>query len=396
MEHVTPRILFLLNPAGIMDHDLVAVMEHLGLTFVVENITLARTPEGHSAELIDSGRMTSLLDEFRPDVVLSLNGRGVDNEGCLAGEFARRRIPYASWYVDRPRPSDQGGRYDRRHSCLFCFDRSHVSILEAEGFDHVHYLPLAANHLRFRPLDIPEESRVCFVGGSDYARIRYLAQNLDRHLEGADVRFYEAVEQAILAQLEAPGVQTGLLVDEALGGAGMEVPGGVFRDLLEGFVEREASLRLRLGGIERLERRLGFTVYGDELWKNVVADYRGRADYRTDEIVEVYNRYALQVNISRFQLHTAINQRPFDVSACGHMVLTDERECLRELFAPDEMVSWRDLDDLEEKADYYLQHPQQRQKLAERARTRVLREHTYVHRLRTLLNTVEKMRKTAW
>ena len=93
-------------------------------------------------------------------------------------------------------------------------------------------------------------------------------------------------------------------------------------------------------------------VYGDELWaKAFGAAWRGKANYFGDEIVRVYNRHTVHVNISKFQLVSAINQRPFDIAACGGFVLTDERECLHELFSADEVVVYRDPDELADPID---------------------------------------------
>ena len=370
-----------------MDRDLAAGIIAAGHELLVEEIRLARTAEGHQAELISSERYVSLLESFRPELVLSFNGLGVDNEGFCAAELNKRGIPYASWFVDQPRQANLGARYKPANTYFFCFERSFVALLKDWGFAHSHYLPLATNPARFRPLaEVPREDAVCFVGESDYAKISYLAGNLDRELGERGEGFYEALDRAIDRVLLAAGRPVLDTLRPALAEGGLSL---LQQDLLEGFVEREAGLRLRLACLAAVHEQLPLVIYGDELWAKAFGPAaRGKANYFGDEIVQVYNRHAVHVNISKFQLVTAINQRPFDIAACGGFVLTDERASLHELFGEEEVVAYHDPEDLADKAQYYLKHAGERQAIAARARQRVLAEHTYARRIESLLANV--------
>ena len=229
------------------------------------------------------------------------------------------------------------------------------------------------------------------MGDSDYARIDYLARNLDRQLGKLGDVFYDVLDRAINLLLARPGCPAGPLVQAAVREAPFTWEGLTTdqQDMLEGFVEREAGLRQRLAYLAGLKERYDLAIYGDDLWRKSFGErLRGKANYFDDTIVKVYNRHAVQVNISKFQLVSAINQRPFDVSACGGFVLTDERESLRELFAPDEVVAYRDMDELVELAGYYLENEAERRRMAEKARERVLAEHTYGHRMEEVFRRV--------
>lgn len=159
--------------------------------------------------------------------------------------------------------------------------------------------------------------------------------------------------------------------------------------MLDGFVEREASLRVRLRVIQEISSNFDMAVYGDSLWRKVVGDkYRGRVNYFNDDIVKVYNMHPVHVNISKFQLRAAINQRPFDISACGGFVFSDERSELREMFEEDEIISYNSIEDLIDKVGYYLNNDIKRDEIAKKARHRVLREHTYLHRAEEIVGRV--------
>ena len=71
-------------------------------------------------------------------------------------------------------------------------------------------------------------------------------------------------------------------------------------------------------------------------------------------------------------------------------MLTDNKETLWEMFAPEEVVTFHNLDDAREKLAYYLKYPETRRRLAARARERVLSQHTYGHRAQIILNQMTK------
>ena len=58
---------------------------------------------------------------------------------------------------------------------------------------------------------------------------------------------------------------------------------------------------------------------------------------------------------------------------------------LRELFEPDEVVSFRDVRELRSLVSHYLAHDDERIAVAARARARALRDHTYVQRMRRVI-----------
>jgi len=105
---------------------------------------------------------------------------------------------------------------------------------------------------------------------------------------------------------------------------------------------------------------------------------------------KIYNATAVNVNIqsNHYQLD-GVTCRPFEVAACGGFCLCDGRRDLGRFFAlGDEVVSFDGPEDLKAKVAYYLAHEEERRELARRARARVLREHTYEHRVRQVLATL--------
>jgi len=87
----------------------------------------------------------------------------------------------------------------------------------------------------------------------------------------------------------------------------------------------------------------------------------------------------------------AVNQRVFDVPACGAFVLTDARRQLENLFEPGrEMAVYETAEELVALTGRYLADAPARQALAQAGRRRVLAEHTYPRRLETLFAVMRR------
>jgi spore maturation protein CgeB len=73
-------------------------------------------------------------------------------------------------------------------------------------------------------------------------------------------------------------------------------------------------------------------------------------------------------------------------------MLTDYREGLKTLFdVESEIVYYKDKKDLVEKVKYFLRHPHEREEFARRARKRVIQEHTYLERMKSLVNIMKDL-----
>lgn len=116
----------------------------------------------------------------------------------------------------------------------------------------------------------------------------------------------------------------------------------------------------------------------------------------TEEVVKIFNASAINLN-----LHSSVrpgvlvgdgdfvNPRTFELAACGAFQLTDQRELLPELFADGELALFSDMPEFLQAIEHYRLHPAERAKIAAKAQARVLAEHTYAHRMQTLLEHAE-------
>ena len=86
-----------------------------------------------------------------------------------------------------------------------------------------------------------------------------------------------------------------------------------------------------------------------------------------------------------------VNTRAFELAASGVCQVADLKEDLPSLFTPgEELVAYRDLEDLKRQLDYYLAHPDEAHAIGANAQTRALKEHTLRHRIETMLAVMEE------
>ena len=86
-----------------------------------------------------------------------------------------------------------------------------------------------------------------------------------------------------------------------------------------------------------------------------------------------------------------VNTRTFELAAAGACQVVDLKEELPALFKPgDEVLAYRDLDELKQYVTYYLAHPDEARAIGGKALARALKEHTLRHRIEEMLAVVEK------
>ncbi|MCM8800415.1 MAG: glycosyltransferase [Candidatus Omnitrophica bacterium] len=106
------------------------------------------------------------------------------------------------------------------------------------------------------------------------------------------------------------------------------------------------------------------------------------------ELVKVYNAAKIVLNIHSPQ--TCPIMRDFEVTACGAFLLTDYVNGLEDFFKINqEIVCFKDKDELRELINFYLRDPQKRQEISMRGQQRAYLEHTYVQRMKELISFIK-------
>ncbi len=370
--------------------------------YLLPEISRAIAGMGHSAIKIPVGkgeegegvayRLMRTLSESRPDFLLTVNHLGFDDQGILTSFLRSIELPAASWYVDSPNLIIKGSNANiSPFVSVFVWDRGYVQDLRKMGFENVHYLPLAADETVFKPLELSSAERkryaaeAGFIGDSMCEPVRRWLQKVPFWCEPLVEELASAIQtgrasfSSALEQWDVPEEVKGFSQKEMLD--------------FEGAVLWRATQLYRLDCVKSLA---GFEhrIHGDEGWQNLLGPrfkVRPRLAYYT-ELPRFYNACRVNLNATSRQMASAVNQRVFDVPASGGFLLTDHQDELAELFETGtEVVSYQDPGEIARLVKYYLENASAARAIAFRARARVLTEHTYRHRLESMIG---QMRRT--
>lgn len=386
-----PRLL-LLTSAYFLLGELKAACERAGTPHLLVDL---------AAREMDAAGFVRLIREanasFRPQAIVTVNHLGVDREGVLYALAADLRLPIVSWFVDNPEfilplyPAP-----DPENTLVLTWDADSLDAVRAHGFRHVYWLPLGADTERFRPGRAdpavrPEwRARVSFVGNS---MLRKTATRL------AAARPTPGLLEAFAELAGAFGAWGGRSARQFVASARPELLpeldglGAVRRTAYETALVWRSTLDYRLRCLLAAEPYSPL-VAGDPGWAELLAGRSFRLHPELnyyEELPGFYPQSEVNFNCTSLQMKGAVNQRVFDVPACGAFLLTDRRGGIERLFEPGrEIMLYDGPEDAAEQLARCLGDADLRARVAAAGRARVLAEHSYDHRLRSLFAAMEQ------
>ena len=327
----------------------------------------------------DVQRIFTTIAEFKPDFILASNYAGMDGLGLFPRFFEDARIPYVSWFTDTPRMI----LYSREaapsyYTVAATWERAYTPHFERLGFQHIYYMPLATDPALFNgiPANVCER-RLAFVGNS---MIEFANEAWEKF------EHIPEVAQAIRAALDSGHITRDTFmegIDALLPPEILEGRTSSERRNIELCIVYEATRRQRADLVTRLLPQ-GIEVRGDLHWRQMIPESGGEVGY-FDDLAPYYRGTRINLNSTSLQMKTAVNQRVFDCPAAGGFLITDAQSDLEELFEPaSEIVTYHDLDELEDKTKHYLRHSEARIPIIQRAQQRIAAHHTHRHRLQSL------------
>ncbi len=379
--------------------------------YIMFDVASALKKLGHNVKIVDirdleskaNGRQLAAglirdIKLFSPDFALSYGFSGLF-PNAYENVFMHIGVPAAGLFFDNPFAKSFLDLYKKLDSTklfrIFIWDKYYRDELKEYGFES-HYLPLAANEDRFKPMSPVDsyESDVTFVGTisgtTDYDKDRREKKWPEWLIDvGRKTVERKLKDRSLSVEAVARSVIKESLPQEALDSFDSYENKSEFTVFLSSIYNEYGNI-VRSEAV-RLLPKAKVRIVG-EGWEGFVREgvtVGGRVDYTT-EAPQIYNSAKINLNITGAQLMKSVNQRVFDVSACGAFLLTDYRDDLSELFDTEtEIAVYNDMAGMRKKVRYYLEHDEERRVMAARARERVLKEHTYCHRVKTIISALE-------
>lgn len=322
----------------------------------------------------------------------------------------RTGVKYVSWTCDNPLISMYHESVFHACNYIFTFDKTNYLEFRGMGVKHIWYLPLAVDTERMDALlgapEKPERRNatqdsemrkyrgdVAFVG-SLYERNSYdkIKNRLPEYLRG----YFDAVMEAQLnisgANIVEPMLTMNIL-EQLQEYFQLEKSEGSFSDL--GLIFQTTVLGFKIAEIERrralieLSKHYKVNVYSNSDVSDLLRiQYCGSVDYWS-EMPKVFRMSKINLNFTIPNIKSGIPLRIWDVLGCGGFLLTNYQAEIPYYFKEGEdLVCFDSLEDLCEKVGYYLEHEEERKRIAWNGYRKVREKHSYIERIRTILDTV--------
>lgn len=340
-------------------------------------------------------KLLKMMREKSYDFVFTINYFGVVSDACE--QFG---IPYVSWSCDSPLISMYHESVFNDCNYIFLFDKSSYLFFKELGVEHIWHLPLAVDtnridHMIQNAKDLKlYQNEIAFVG-SLYERNAYdsLIPTFPPYLQGY-------LDCAMEAQMNVSGgnLLERLLTDDICMQLErhyrLEKSKRSFSDLRLIFATTVLGFKVakeqRCSYLLELVKKHQVSIYTNSNTHDLVKiDYRGSVDYWT-QMPKVFYGSKINLNFTIPNIKSGIPLRVWDVLGAGGFLITNYQAELEMYFEPDEdLVVFESRQELDEKVSYYLEHEEQRCKIAANGYEKVKLNHNYQNRINKMLQLLQ-------
>lgn len=316
----------------------------------------------------------------------------------------KQGLTYIGWVYDSPLMSLFHPAVSNPCNYLFIFDRAQYEHMKSYDIPHLYYLPLGVNISRTGALNISAEDEdkfscdISFIGSlyeenSYNVFISRLPENIAAELKlyllrnlcnWHSTKPWPRVSQKIANYMsDTFGADTWNRQDMDL---------DLYLGLL--LLSRKLAEMDRIAVLNTLAEHHTIDLYTKSNCRNLsnVRIHQG-VDYYTD-MNKIFYLSKINLNITLPSIETGLPQRILDIMGSGGFVLTNYQQEIEDCFEiGKEIEVFHDLDELLEKAAYYLSHEEERLRIAMNGYLKVRDNFSYTHQIKHILQTVEEDRK---
>ena len=358
-------------------------------------LTFSEKMKDYHADAAFAQKFIALLHSQKVDMVFSYDYFPMISMICQMNGIA-----YASWIYDCPQYTLLSKTITNDCNSIFCFDEVYTARLQESGAENVYHFPLAADIRMYEETKQQEESGyncdISFVGS--------LYNDEKNRIRGAEFSEYTTgyVEGLIRAQSRIYGynlVADSLpeqVVEEIVDRCGLSL-GDLYTfdscQMAADVINMEVTARDRQDVLGSLAQCFDVILYSNsklpqELQNNPHLISKGTVDYRT-QMPLVFHDSRINLNISSRTIESGVPQRVFDILACGGFCLTNYQKEIADLFEDArELVMYTSIEDMLQKAEYYLMHEEERKQIAEAGYGKVKQFFDIKIRMRELVESV--------
>lgn len=314
----------------------------------------------------------------------------------LADACALRGILYISWVFDCPHSTLFCKSVFHETNRIFIFDRAFCDELKTYGIENVYHLPLATDTDLFSYIiEQKSEEReqyatdISFMGGmytgeyNFFDQIKFLPDEIKGYLDGLiasqeKIYGYNFIRELLTDEM-VKKIKEYIKFDF---GEQYFIPD---RNVITNMLNKKVTVQERQEVVSALSSLYAFDLYtGSSTEKLPHANNRGFVSY-TEIMPLVFHCSRINLNISLKSISSGIPLRALDIMACGGFLLSNYQTELAENFADgEELVLYTDINDLKNKTAYYLEHEEERVKIAKAGKKKVHEDFNYQTQLKKM------------
>ena len=380
---------------SICEPDIIQAFESFGITVHQEKMEMTDKQVSPSR---CSAKITEWLLSHELSFVFSVNFYPAISYTC--NHF---KVPYVCWSVDSPVAELFSNALKNEWNRIFLFDRAQYAFFHPYNPEHIFYLPLATNVRRWEKviMDMTEEDYrkyggdISFVGSLYSEKRRYdrlLADNLlSSYTQGYVNGLIQAQQKVFGYNFIYDTLSEEVIREIAAADPAFYRGQDVFLDT-DRYLVAHQYIGMKLANAERisvlsaLSERFHVSLYTRSDASSLPRVHvKGGAGTLT-EMPKIFQASKINLNITMRPIETGLSLRIWDVLGCGGFLLTNYQAEIPEYFEiGKDLEVYENMEDLMQKADYYLHHEAERLEIALNGYEKTARYHTYEMRLAEMI-----------
>ncbi len=312
------------------------------------------------------------------------------------------KIPYISLVVDSPCSTLYSKTFKYEHNYAFVLDRLHQEKVLSINSGKLYHTLLASDIDYWDSIKVSDVDRekyscdVSFIGSlyQEYGQYNMIEPKLDDYTRGyadalisaqQNVFGYNFMEDSITLEWAKKFKDMAELSD---------MPEDYVQDLkyiVSGnYLNFKCTSEERINTLNELGKHFMTDLYTiSDVSRVSNVNCKGYADFDT-VMPKIFKCSKINLNITHRGIQSGIPQRVFDIMGCGGFLISNYQTELAENFVDGEdLVLYDSIPDLVNKVRFYLEHEEERIRVARNGYEKVKKNHTYDKLLNKMLSVLE-------
>lgn len=308
---------------------------------------------------------------------------------------AELKVRYISWIYDSPHLVLYTRTALNENNYIFHFDRAEMEKLKAHGMKHIFHMPLAVNSVRLSKIDVNRTKKydISFLGtlyNNDYnffdqvkALPEYYKGYFDALIQSQMKLFGYDLIADVITEKEYWKLSSFIKFERM---PEMFLSG---REKLIHIIHKKITVVEREKILRSVSNSFHTTLFSDATSNSLrQVEYKGYLNY-INEMPLAFQNSKINLNITLRSILSGIPLRALDIMGAGGFLLSNYQPELAEFFENGtDMVMYESEGDLMTKIDYYLNHEEERNTIAQNGMRKVREEFSYEKRIKEMFELI--------